>query len=386
MDPLSISVGILAIITATVQTSRALYATLQTLQDHPRAIRLLVEELRGLNDVLTSLEALAASDTEALQPLRLPLEQCCKACTSFQILLLECTRHSGGSKISFRDWAKLQYMGNDVSGFTSAIASYKSTICIALADANLRSSTVTLQVLNDYKTMIHDTTRDLEDRLEQINARLQSLAPVKAQRIAVDDSMVQSLQREQESTAKCLEICTDVLKNITGMRFQPISSEALSTTTTAWLSPEALTRADTITLSTLKECSEKLKDTIRTLQVHGDEAQTRLRGTFSSSSTAAVVETDFVPESDGLGSELESTKQCLAICNVASHTVSSGAVHVLEDVDIGVDGQQMLIASLGELFNVKRVTIGERGTQIVGTFTPNALEDLVKNQRRNQSP
>ncbi|KAH7029676.1 uncharacterized protein B0I36DRAFT_244124, partial [Microdochium trichocladiopsis] len=72
-------------------------------------------------------------------------------------------------------------------------------------------------------------------------------------------------------------------------------------------------------------------------------------------------------------------KQCLAICDRAASKASSEAVHVLEDVDIGRDGQQMLIASLGELFQVKGVKLGERATQIVRALPSSAIDELIRN-------
>lgn len=137
-DPLSLASGLVAIVTATIQSSKILYQTVQSFRDHPRSVRQLRDELQALNGVLQSLEAFAGAEPSLLVPLRLPLEQCTKACADFHKLILKCTRHSGASgNTSFRDWAKLRYMDNDVNGFTAMLAGYKATIAIALADANL---------------------------------------------------------------------------------------------------------------------------------------------------------------------------------------------------------------------------------------------------------
>ncbi|KXJ85004.1 hypothetical protein Micbo1qcDRAFT_128717 [Microdochium bolleyi] len=376
MDPLSVSAGVIAVVTATLQTSRALYRALRDIQDRPRTIRQLTEELRGLEEVLTSLENLARSDEAAVKPLTLPLTQCWKACASFQDLLVDSVKHTKGSKLSFRDWARLQYMGNDVAEFTSMIASYKSTMCIALADANLRSSTVTLKVLRDYQTMIQNTTSDLEHQLEKINTKLQYLSPGERQNTTTGHQGLQNLHQERESTTKCLEICADVLAHMTSMRFQPVAIEDVASSVS--LSPEALSPADVITISALQECISKVKDTMQILQAHNDKTEERFtiaRLNIPSGITGAKCD----QVSDRLGSELDSTKQCLAICDRAASKASSEAVHVLEDVDIGPDGQQMLIASLGELFQVKGVKLGERATQIVGALPPSAIDELIRN-------
>ena len=136
-DPLSIASGSVAIVTAAVQSSKILYQTIQSFRDHPRSIRQLRDELEALDGVLRSLEAFSGSDPSILVPLKLPLTQCAKACVEFQVLIVKCTKHSGDQKTSFRDWAKLRYMDNDVNGFAAMLSGYKSTIAIALADANL---------------------------------------------------------------------------------------------------------------------------------------------------------------------------------------------------------------------------------------------------------
>jgi hypothetical protein len=137
-DPLSVASGLVAIVTVAIQSSKILYQTIQSFKDHPRAVRQLRDELGALHDVLRSLETFSGSDRSIVVPLKLPLTQCAKACAEFQELLVKCTKHSGGLKTtSFRDWAKLRYMDDDINGFTTMLAGYKSTIAIALADANL---------------------------------------------------------------------------------------------------------------------------------------------------------------------------------------------------------------------------------------------------------
>lgn len=136
-DPLSITSGVIAIVTAALQASKTLYETVQSFRNHQRTVKQLLAELAALSDVLESLESLASQDETMFLPLKRPLVQCRQACSAFGALMLRCSRHSGGSRTSFRDWAKLRYMDSNIAGFTGMLAGYKSTISIALADANL---------------------------------------------------------------------------------------------------------------------------------------------------------------------------------------------------------------------------------------------------------
>ena len=88
-DPLSISSGLLAVITATIQSSKTLYQTIQSFKNHQRAIGQLLDELKSLGGVLRSLETLVRHDGSTFGPLTFPLTRCCKACTEFEALIVK---------------------------------------------------------------------------------------------------------------------------------------------------------------------------------------------------------------------------------------------------------------------------------------------------------
>ena len=74
-------------------------------------MRRLKEEMEALNGVLLSLQGVAAGNPtglEGLGVLNLPLFRCGKACKDFEAEIIKCTAHCGGSRTSFRDWAKLK--------------------------------------------------------------------------------------------------------------------------------------------------------------------------------------------------------------------------------------------------------------------------------------
>lgn len=135
-DPLSIASATLAIVTATIQASKLLYQTVHGFNNHQRNTRQLLDELIALRGVLESLQDLSNQEGEFPQ-LKVPLLQCCQACTEFGDLLSRCSKHGDGSKASLRDWARFKYMDSDVRGFTDMLAGYKATVAIAVADANL---------------------------------------------------------------------------------------------------------------------------------------------------------------------------------------------------------------------------------------------------------
>ena len=136
-DPLSTASGLLTLVVFAFQSSQFLYQAVASFQSNQRIVRELREELEALDGVLGSLRETVTNTDADLTALKLPLLRCGNACNDFEAVIVKCTAHSGGSRTSFRDWAKLKYMGDDIVGFKNMLAGYKSTIIIALGAANM---------------------------------------------------------------------------------------------------------------------------------------------------------------------------------------------------------------------------------------------------------
>jgi hypothetical protein len=137
-EVIGLTSGLLTLAAFAFQSSVTLYKTVDSFQTHPKRVRDLKEEAEALCAVLSSLTETVGSTTEVdLSTLKLPLLRCGNHCKEFEQEILKCSSRSGGSRTSFRDWAKLKYMGDDIDGFRQLLAGYKTTIVIALTDANL---------------------------------------------------------------------------------------------------------------------------------------------------------------------------------------------------------------------------------------------------------
>jgi hypothetical protein len=137
-DPISLASGLVALATFAFQTSAALYNTVQSFQNHSTRVLALKQQLEALSGVLSALtETVSATTDIDLSALELPLLRCGNACQEFEQELMKKFARSGRSRTSFRDWAKLRYMGDNIDEFTQLLAGYKATINIALTDANL---------------------------------------------------------------------------------------------------------------------------------------------------------------------------------------------------------------------------------------------------------
>jgi Fungal N-terminal domain of STAND proteins len=136
-ESIDIASGVLTLTTCALKSSVSLYQLINSLQSNKRVIRDRKEELEALDGVLKSLEDASANDVAGFSALKLPLRRCARACDEFQSLVRNCTLRSSGPTTSLRDWAKLTYMGDDITGFKNTLSGYKSTIAIALGAANM---------------------------------------------------------------------------------------------------------------------------------------------------------------------------------------------------------------------------------------------------------
>lgn len=127
VEPISLNSVLVALATIAFQSSIAIYNTVQSSQVHPKC--------SGVLHLLT--ETVSATTDVYLSVLYLPLLQCGNACKDFEQEIMKSLLRSGGSQMSFRDWAKLRYMGDDINGFRQLLAGYKSTFNIALTNTNL---------------------------------------------------------------------------------------------------------------------------------------------------------------------------------------------------------------------------------------------------------
>ncbi|EPS34141.1 hypothetical protein PDE_09103 [Penicillium oxalicum 114-2] len=156
----------------------------------------------------------------------------------------------------------MRYMGQDIDGFRRMMAGYKSTIIIALTDANL---------LESYKEMIEITTGDLEAYLETIDEKLEKIIAYNANDLSADAGELQIMEEERLSTQKCLEICNSP--------YDAVKHNASSSV------------SETVTNEGLQECKNSLSNTAAKLESHLKALMDRI---VTKSRTAMTSQEDIV--------------------------------------------------------------------------------------------
>ncbi|KAH7121565.1 hypothetical protein EDB81DRAFT_230256 [Dactylonectria macrodidyma] len=380
-EALGVVSALIAIVTAAAQASHMLHDTVQSFKTHQTTVQQLISELRALARVLDSLKDHVGIEDGTFVPLQFPLIQCTRACREMRELIEKRSTRSSGSRTSFRDWANLRYMKSNLTDFTNMLAGYKSTINIALADANLRATKVTLDALNEYKGMIQDTKYDLEHHLSDINHRLQSFVPSSQEHATTLTADLERISNERDGIERCLTICSDFLTQINTVQFQLIPTQIAPSENPSAETPIAHpTLATTMTSSTVKCCKTLVTDHISLLQVlrQNTEASLQLESTTTR---------DMGPDAEGdlerLRSEVDSTKQRLALFDDAFSWASSGRVHIVEDITVG-DNSSQVCTSMDDLISVKRATAGHGSLQIFGSMPPDVLIDILRGQNERQ--
>jgi hypothetical protein len=241
-----------------------------------------------------------------------------------------------------------------------------------------RTSAVTMSVLKEYKDMITNTTVDLEEHLRKIDDRLQTFSPRDPTLSGESAAEQLQIREERDNAQQSLKICAQVVAHIDQLR--PTVFENISTPPGAYLAPstklEGHPSARLITANTFKTREENLSDANTKLKSHLKDIVGRLRNHApprpqSSNEQAA--------EEEKIKEELDSIKQCLAICAQASMQVNKERMDVFEDTCTADDGLQLMVSTIEGLFSAKRVTAGAGSRQLIGQMSVDSLQQLSHN-------
>lgn len=229
--------------------------------------------------------------------------------------------------------------------------------------------------------MITNTTSDLEDRLQEINGRLQTLS-LQGPIISDEDATERErIRQERSSTQQCLDICAQVYTHID--QVQLTSIENISTPSGAYQGPDTpldrIAPARTITTDTIKACKDNITSATTRLKSHLEELnniQQSLSAPPANSSSDRAVEQQRIQE------QIDGIKQCLAICDQNSLKASQERINIFEDIVMAEDGKQVIVSTIGDLISAKRVTAGAGSMQVLGQMSDDSVQHLSREHVR----
>ena len=239
---------------------------------------------------------------------------------------------------------------------------------------------MTADLLNEYKEMIKNTAADLEELLQGIDKRMKSkISEVPGNSAMIDhpEDEEYNIKEERASIEQCLRICEEVSSHIEEVQARDlVLTSTLTGERPASVKLGGITTARVNTSKTLENCKRGLGVTSSELKMQLNDLNTRVAKLSQDGETLGGHALD----NQSMKEELESIRQCLAICTQATEQVAQERVNVFEDVVMSNDGHQVIVATLGDLISAKRITVGARSTQWLGQMSDASLQQLSKDR------
>lgn len=148
-DPLSLTASIIAIAGLAYQSSKNLYEVLNSIQNAPKTLQVLKEDISTIQHLLISIKRDIEDSSEnsfsngvkkCLEEAKLVLAGLTTAADEFSEKIGKIMSHSNENHISARDRFKLRFEEKDILAFKYRIGTYKATLNIMLALASLQVS------------------------------------------------------------------------------------------------------------------------------------------------------------------------------------------------------------------------------------------------------
>ncbi|KAK7211129.1 hypothetical protein V2G26_018307 [Clonostachys chloroleuca] len=236
------------------------------------------------------------------------------------------------------------------------LASYKSTINIALANANIHVAAITPKALEDYKDLISDTSNDLQEHMRTVEEKVQLLLNNdKATGKVINASEWEAILEEKASTQQGLSICAQLSLQIEQFelitRESPVFSDRSS--------------AHKLVRSGLDSAKGSIQSLVTRLQIHEDDVEKQLAALISSTHTSE----NAVSQLTQLQQTKDSLRQCIKIVSSASETLMDQRRNVFEDITMADDSYDFSVSTIGDLVTARRLTLKGRSRHVGGQLS-----------------
>lgn len=141
-DPLSVTASVIAVAGFALSSSKLLYDTLCGIRDAPETFSTFKDEVGALQHIILSFQqgleqqnddvGLSDAQNLSLRELKPALEACSDCCEKFNRKIGKLMSHSTDGHVSLRDKIRLQFQDKEIAGVQALLASYRSTLTIAL--------------------------------------------------------------------------------------------------------------------------------------------------------------------------------------------------------------------------------------------------------------
>ncbi|KAG9519826.1 hypothetical protein KCU93_g7877, partial [Aureobasidium melanogenum] len=182
-EALGVASAILAIIEFAFTTSTTLYEQISSLKSHVETVNNLQSDLGALATLLKTLQVQLAAesttgdgvthDNHRLDPIKRPLLEVGRACETLGAMLKGCAVETTSKREIVRKWLKMQYNGKSIDETRSLVASYKSTLAIALELVNLHDREQSQRNLEELQERIDGLKDSLDLKIDEVKDALE---------------------------------------------------------------------------------------------------------------------------------------------------------------------------------------------------------------------
>ncbi|KAK6844044.1 hypothetical protein PG987_004904 [Apiospora arundinis] len=335
-DPLSITASVLAVGGFALKSSIALHRIIRGLHSQDRDARALKAEISDLTGVLSSLlDTISANPSLDFEYLKRPLQRCGNACEEYGKIVARCTKHSSTtSRSSVRDWVTQKYLQGDINDFRAMLAAHKSTINIALANANLRSA----------------------GKIDRLKA---------GDTTAVDDVAVewQALLDEKASTQQGIDMCAQLSAQI-------VRAASASTEHTQFSGrPSAHKHINT----GLNEAGKSIQSLVARLQTHEALISSQLEAMSLKDALTEPVAAQLAR----LQQTKDSVSQCIKIVSEAGE-IANERSNVFEDLTLADNSYAFSVSTVNDLVTARRLNLEGRSRHFGGQVTNETVQKSVE--------
>jgi hypothetical protein len=222
--------------------------------------------------------------------------------------------------------------------------------------------------------MIQNTTTDLQERLSEIEDKLKSGCLPDKPSAGMNREELQKIEEERQSTTLCLEICKQVSGYIELYQFKRDNGAGQAASSPHGQKTQAKANigiARQIAQNSLTSCLQNVNAASARLQEHLKNLEASLQSTSD-----PTVSGQITCELQKIKEERETISHCLTICSDASSLSESSRVNIFEDVTSMDDAKQVLVSTIGDLINAKRITTGMRSLQLIGQMSDESIQHL----------
>ncbi|KAK5105877.1 hypothetical protein LTR62_001936 [Meristemomyces frigidus] len=204
--------------------------------------------------------------------------------------------------------------------------------------------------------MIHDTTYNLELLLQRIEEKMTKLTAERdfASAGAID------LKDEKEVTRQCLRICKEARSYL----------DVVSTGASSLLQEASQNGSEDRLYDAQRRTREMLNETRDSLTRTSSHLARRLE----------CLSLDYASTSDherrNLKTDIEMSKRCLEVCNMASE-ISRQKVYKVGEAIADGDSDQVLVTTMADLFDVGKAVPKDNSAQLLGFMSPDDLRHVV---------